>query len=262
MSGKWTKKPVNCVECGARLMRRLLHPKTGNPITYFTCNTTCKAAYQRRQKPVDEAWLRQKYIAERMDCTEISRIVGRNSKQVWQWLRGYGIQTRPRGANGGAAMTAFKKGQVSPFKGKKQKRGKDSPFWQGGVTPERQSFYASDEWKQVVGLVYERDRKCCRRCGTTQNQAKIAGFKMHVHHIYPFALKDTRKSLGNLVLLCKPCHNFVHSKENGKREFLPPFGFVYQVGSDGTTQRIRCSYWPKQQMILPDWLTDTTGAAL
>jgi len=209
-------------------------------------------------KPVDEVWLRQKYLVERLDCNAISKIVGRNPKQVWQWLKGYGIPTRPRGANGGAEPHCWKKGQPSAFKGHSQLKGPESPFWQGGITPERQAFYASDEWKAVVKKVYARDSKRCRRCGITQEHGKLAGFKMHVHHIYPFAVQPSRTKLSNLVLLCNPCHNFVHSRENGTRQFLPPFGFLYVSNPDGSQRKIRCSYWPKQEMIIPAWLTSET----
>lgn len=248
--------PVLCAECGQSLMRRPINPKTLLPIKHFFCGFDCKAAWQRRRKPVDETWLRQKYLVERVDCTQIAKLVGRNSKQVWQWLKGYGIPTRPRGALGGGAPTAWKKGQPSAFKGRSQPRGAASPHWKGGCTPDRQAFIASDAWRVAVRRVYGRANKTCERCGITQPKAALAGFKMHVHHIVPFAFERVRAAPANLALLCAPCHRFVHSAKNGDREFLPPFGVMYLTTEAGALRPIRINYRPTQEMQLPSWLLD------
>jgi len=211
---------VKCSECTSDIRRRPINPNTGKPIKNFFCGFQCKAAWQRRQKPVDENWLRQKYLTEGIDCTAISKIVGRNSKQVWQWLKGYGIPTRPRGGDGDIAPHRWTKGQVSPFKGKVGLRGAKSPAWQGGISPERQSFYASDDWKAALKIVFGRDKKTCQRCHIDQRQSRINGYKIHVHHIVGFKNKDLRCEPANLVLLCKPCHLFVHSRANINKEFL------------------------------------------
>ena len=79
-----------CQQCGAEVRRR------GKKIGRF-CSTKCKAEWQRTQKPVDEAWLRQKYIVEELSTYKIAKLVGRNPKQVYEWLVGYGIPTRQRG---------------------------------------------------------------------------------------------------------------------------------------------------------------------
>jgi hypothetical protein len=162
--------------------------------------------------------LEQKYVTEGLDCTAIAKLVGRNSKRVWEWLKDDGIPTRKRGSYSGTTV-GFKKGEPSAFLGKVQKRGPDSPHWQGGITPERQAFYASDEWRAVSIQVYARDNKCCQRCGISQSAAARYDTKLHIHHIVGFRVKALRAALSNLVLLCRPCHLFVHSKQNTNQEF-------------------------------------------
>ena len=85
------------------------------------------------------------------------------------------------------------------------KRGENSSNWNGGITPERQEFYISDEWKKACSEVYKRDNAQCQRCGNKDN--------LHVHHIVTFANKKLRADIDNLVLLCAKCHRFVHSKK-------------------------------------------------
>lgn len=214
---KWTKRPVECAECSAPIMRKVIHPRTGEPIKFFFCNHACKGAWQRRAKPVDEEWLRQRYIAEKLDCVQIGKLVNRDPKSVRNWLKDFGIPTRPRGAESGHR---WKRGEPSAFKGRIGLRGARSPAWQGGISPERQSFYASNVWKAAVALTYKRTDRCCEMCGISQKEAAKLGWKMHVHHIVGFRVKELRCALGNLALLCKPCHLFVHSKKNVNKDFL------------------------------------------
>lgn len=268
----WTFHSVCCAQCGASIMRRLHHPRTRQPIIRFFCNHTCKGIWQRGQKAYGEAWLRQKYETEGLDCTKIGMIVGRDPKTVWNWLRGYGVVTRRRGFN---ETVHFKPGQRSGFAGKKHSdaskakirdlrladghypRAKDGrpywsgvtgsahPAWAGGATPERQSFYASSEWKAACRRVYARTGGKCERCGDVSNP--------HIHHVIPFANERTRALDGNLRLLCVYCHRFVHSKANGDRDFLPTFGFVC-VTCRGITRRVSCNYHAKKLGSVPSWL--------
>jgi len=198
---------------------------------------------------IDRAWLEARYITEGLDCVQIGRLVDRDAKSVWVWLRHFGIPTRTRG---GHTMThAFRKGAPSLFTGLKHtaeakakiralrladghapyiRDGKhwlhtvpsdQHPHWKGGVSPERQAFYASAEWKQSVKAVWHRDGAACRRCTVHHNTRERRG-TFHIHHIVSFAVRELRAELSNLVLLCKSCHLFVHSKANVAREFLPP----------------------------------------
>lgn len=258
--------PVVCAECNAPLMRRPLRPTDDALIENFFCNTTCKGLWQKRQKPVDEAWLRQKYLQDGLGAPDIAKLVDRNSKQVWRWLKGYGIPTRPRGCN---AATNLQHGRTPGFKlteahkdglraarlrdGRYPKAADGSPYWKGksgnlhpawngGHTPERQAFYASEAWAIARRDAYTAAGGKCQRCGSKD--------ELHVHHVFPFPIVHLRSVTWNLRVLCAMCHRFVHSGANGNREFLPPFG-VYRF-ADG--RELRMSYRPRRPVTLPRWL--------
>lgn len=228
-----------CEWCGKEIRRR------GNRPPRF-CSVDCKAHWQRTQKPVDEVWLRQKYLVEGLSTYDIGKIVGRNPKQVFQWLKGYGIPTRPRGENlKGKDGYMKRKGVPNPFLGKHHtdetratlsvaaskpkpylrgerngmhgRRGKDNPNYRGGNTPERQRIYASGEWIAVVRFVYARDNYTCARCG----KKKGGKHSLHAHHIKSWAEHpELRLNADNLITLCRPCHLWVHSNANANREFI------------------------------------------
>jgi HNH endonuclease len=230
-----------CKGCGEEVKRR------GSKPGVF-CSMDCKAQWQRDQKPVDRDWLYQKYVVEGLGANAIAAIVHRDSKRVWQWLQDYGIETSPRGH--GHGQHRFVNGDVSPFKGHthtdevkevvrkkrlqdghvpylkngvhhlKGKRGDETPNWKGGVTPQRQKVYESQEWKDAVKTVWQRDNAMCRRCGLDHRIINREEIRFAVHHIVSFAEKSLRCDPDNLVLLCRKCHLFVHSRENVNKEFL------------------------------------------
>jgi len=208
----------------------------------------------KKFKPrVSREWLEQEYVGKRRDCVQIGKELGKDPSAIRGWLVTYGIPTRPRGANGGAAAYAFKKGEPSAFKGRthspeakeklkqacladgrvpylvngqpymRGRTGADNPHWKGGATPERQAFYRSDEWKAACKAVWHRANACCERCGLDyRGVRRQRGPKFHVHHIVSFAVRELRAVVSNLVLLCADCHRFVHSCANTDREFLAP----------------------------------------
>lgn len=217
-------------------------------------------------------WLHQQYVDLGLDCVQIGKIVGRDPKTVWAWLRKHGIPTRPRGGN---ASTNLQRGRPNGFKHTLETRKKlrearkldgrfpknadgtpywkgkfahEHPTWTGGTTPERQSFYGTREWKDACRFVWSRANACCERCNKKHTKD---GDPFHVHHIMPFAFKKWRASAPNLALLCATCHRFVHGDANGNREFLPPFG-VYPLPDSG--RLVRISYRPKVKGRLPEWL--------
>ena len=77
----------SCKQCGKTIIRR------GHRAGVFCC-IGCKAEWQRSQKPVDREWLYEKYVVEGLGTYRIAKLVGRNPKQVWHWLKGYDIPTR------------------------------------------------------------------------------------------------------------------------------------------------------------------------
>src|SRR5574340_1394118 len=89
--------------------------------------------------------------------------------------------------------------------------------WKGGLTPERQEFYATQEWKDAVKAVWKRDKCCCVIC--SKNVSHKRG-ETAIHHIESFANKKKRAKVSNLILLCKPCHLWVHSNANKNKDYI------------------------------------------
>jgi hypothetical protein len=231
---------TNCKQCGKEIMRR-----GTNPMVF--CGFDCKAEWQRSQKPVGKEWLYQKYIVEKMSANDIAKIVHRDPKRVWEWIRDYGIETRKRGY---ASTHKFEKGHKSWIEGKhhspemrerlrqialedgrvpylqngvhyqKGKRGEETTNWKGGITPDRQKFYGTPEWKAVYPLVWERDDYTCQRCGKVAKPEDMKKKRFDIHHISGFSNVELRAELSNLILLCERCHYWVHGKENTGKEFM------------------------------------------
>ncbi len=93
-----------------------------------------------------------------------------------------------------------------------QTTGSKNGNWRGGATKNRDLFYTSIEWRMVCESIYDRENYKCKRCSVKKKH----GLPFHVHHIKPYRYTKTRLDPLNLVLLCKPCHNFVHSKLNNE----------------------------------------------
>lgn len=236
-----------CATCGAGLLRHEKNPNTGRPIANFFCNTTCKGDWQRAQREAlgfTREWLIDQYITQQKDANRIGREIGRDGKRVWEWLRDYGIETRKRGSNSdqlpkdGSATRgmrhsdktrarlreiALADGRVPWGKANepywKGKTGSAHPTFKGGLTPERQNFYSSPEWAEAVNKVWARDNAKCQHCGKHHNQAEVRG-TFHIHHIVSFMVRELRAEVSNLVLLCAPCHRWVHSRKNTEGLFL------------------------------------------
>lgn len=201
---------------------------------------TLKVHYMYKKKE----WLYEQYIIKQLSANDIAKIVGKDPKTVWSWLKKFDIPTRPRGHNidqlpkDGSVWKGRKHTEITKEK-IKQARLNDGhvpylkngehwlkstskekhPLYKGGLTPERQSFYSSEEWSNAVKSVWHRDNATCQRCGKHHNIEKNRG-NFHIHHIISFMVKELRSDINNLVLLCKECHRWVHSKENINQEFI------------------------------------------
>lgn len=245
------KNEVACSFCAAQLSRYPINPNTNVPILNFFCNTKCKGDWQRAQKEslgFTKEWLEREYVTLGKSANQIAREIGRDSKGVWKWIKDYGIPTRSRGHD-----TSHLPKDGSTFRGKSHseetkarlseiaiaegrvpydpkvgsymngRRGSMCPNWKGGATPLRQAFYASEEWVSVLKLVWARDDATCQRC-KKHNIAEGMRGTFHVHHVVSFSVESLRAELSNLVLLCRPCHLWVHSKKNTNKEFIKELG--------------------------------------
>lgn len=240
---------VKCSQCGAEINRVVWNYAKKRPILEFYCDNKCKGEWQRNQREklgYTKEWLYSEYHEKKKTANQIAREIGRDPKRVWEWIRDYGMETRPRGNEYGHR---FQKGDISPFTGRKHtqetkdkiraisiqqgrvpyhpevgsymigRRGELSTNWKGGITPERESFAASEEWADAVKSVWKRDRAICQRCGKDHNKNREKG-AFHIHHIVSFKVRELRAEVTNLVLLCKECHRWVHSLKNEQKQFI------------------------------------------
>lgn len=251
---------ANCAFCGKPVVRRV-QSKSANVKRHF-CSMKCKAAFQRLAKPVTREWLYEQYVTLGRDCPDIAREVKRDAKSVWNWLKDFGIPTRPRGQQPDGSGNGWnpQSGKPNPFRGRKHslttiaklkgrkvsqatretlraiaiadervpfdkkvgpnggRRGADHPCWKGGITAERQAFYATSAWKKAARVVWNRDKRTCQRCGKVHSR----GEPFDIHHIVSFECVALRATVSNLVLLCESCHYWVHGRRNIKRRFILP----------------------------------------
>lgn len=241
------KKICKCSQCGNVLKRWPISPVTKKPIINFFCDTRCKGMWQTAQRELlgfTKEWLYDQYITKGKDANKIAKEVGRDGKSVWNWLSLYGIPTRPRGHNAsnlvrdGSVWVGRKHSEKTkkimsdaaiadgrlPW-GKNNKpywtgvKGSKHPSFKGGLTPERQAVYSSKEWVDAVKIVWKRDNAICQCCGKDHRNNENRG-TFNIHHIVSFQVKELQTEPSNLVLLCKDCHIFVHSKQNVTKKFI------------------------------------------
>lgn len=191
-------------------------------------------------------WLVNEYITKKRPCNDIAKELKKDPKTIWSWLKKYEIPTRSRG--GDSSSGSFKKGS-NIWAGRKHRQEtkdkirdarikdghvpylrngehwlksvdtKDHPNYKGGMSPERQSFYSSIEWSEAVKKVWQRDKAICQKCGKNHNEEKKRG-NFHIHHLVSFQVRELRCEVSNLILLCKECHRWVHSRKNTENKFI------------------------------------------
>jgi 5-methylcytosine-specific restriction protein A len=160
----------------------------------------------------DKGWLEHEYLIAKRPAADIAKEYGVTENNVLFFLQKHGIPARSM-----ERIRAEKywgaSGEKNPMFGR---HGSKNPHWKGGVTPERQAFYLSRGWKQISQQVWRRDRALCQRCGIKAG----LGVEIHIHHKVSFAYRPQRAVLSNLILLCDPCHNWVHSNRNKNKEWI------------------------------------------
>lgn len=160
-------------------------------------------------------WLRAEYVDKRRSAADIAKQFGVLDSNIIHFLRKFGIKRRTI-AQARKVKRWGALGDKNPMYGK---RGKDSPNWKGGSTPERQAFYSSIGWHKAVKTVWKRDKGTCQRCGIKKDR-RHKDLLMHIHHSVSFLVKELRAEPSNLVLLCADCHHWVHSNDNVNRDFI------------------------------------------
>ena len=175
-----------------------------------------KGDHWREPRPFREkVWLVENYIVRQRSTGDIAAEFVTTDAAVLFWLRKHGIRRRTVSE----ARSIKHWGASGADNPMWNKRGEINPRWLGGVTPDRQAFYTSKEWRAACSRVWKRDKARCRRCSMHRDDSPDMPF--HIHHVVSFADKDLRAEPSNLVLLCEACHQFVHSRGNLTREYLP-----------------------------------------
>lgn len=156
----------------------------------------CPGHYRRHALYKEQDWIYNAYVVERRTLAEIAAQFGVDIIAIIRSMDKFGIPRRSRSES-----------RIG------RKNGAKNPAWKGGVTPERQRIYRTQEWLAVVRQVYERDHHLCQRCGSPTSP--------HAHHIKPWAdYPELRLDPDNLITLCETCHLWVHSSANVNRDYL------------------------------------------
>ena len=162
----------------------------------------------------DRQWLFSEYVERGRSAADIASAQGCHENNILYWLARHGVPRRSisetrRVKHWGSA------GPDNPMFGRSAEA---NPHWKGGITAERQALYANKAWRSAVAFIWKRDEATCQRCH--RKAGKRAGPRFHIHHRVSFAVNEARVDVDNLVLLCCPCHRWIHSKKNIKRMFL------------------------------------------
>lgn len=161
----------------------------------------------------DGAWLRAEYVEKGRSTGEIAAEAGVTDAAILYWMKKHGIPRRSISAARSIKHWGLN-GEANPMHGK---TGAANPRYVDGSSPQRQRMYAQGEGNAFIRGVLARDGYCCRKCGAPKGAPK----SLHVHHIAPWAGNEAlRFEVTNAVTLCRPCHSWVHSRANDKREFL------------------------------------------
>lgn len=172
-----------------------------------------KGSHWRKAKPYwVKTWLQHQYTIMCKSSKQIGKEQGCKENNILYFLKKHNIPRR--------TMQQIRQikhwGLNGEQNGMYGRYGELNPNWRGGITPERQAFYVSEEWKNIVPIIWKRDKATCQKCGYKKDRHGA----FHIHHIVPFEIAELRVDKNNLILLCKDCHDWIHSKKNKHGEYI------------------------------------------
>lgn len=148
----------------------------------------------------------QLYMEQELSTLEIAEQLGFSAATISAWLDAEGVARRSKPSR----RTREKLRQAN--------LGDKRYNWKGGITPERISKRGSLYMRLAREACFERDDYTCRACGKR-------GGKLNAHHIWPFhRFPERMYEVGNLITLCRDCHNAFHKAAGGHiRVAIGPF---------------------------------------
>lgn len=195
---------------------------------------------------IDPDMLRSKYLVEGQSDRQIAAALNVPEHRVYLARKAAGIPSRPRGHNlsgalrpqhdyghwrgksrapetrqkiSAAAQTQTNRpsGQFHPMFGK---QGAANPNYKHGNSPERQRIYSTYQWRCLIEFVYLRDGGRCRRCGL---EIPFDHKQQHHHHFWSWdEYPEFRLHPDNVMLICRTCHEWIHSSLNVERYWVAP----------------------------------------
>uniref|UniRef100_A0A6M3XEW1 Putative homing endonuclease n=1 Tax=viral metagenome TaxID=1070528 RepID=A0A6M3XEW1_9ZZZZ len=159
-------------------------------------------------------WLHNEYLTNKKSAGVIAKEQNCRPGNIIYFLKKFKINRRDKFQARNLRIDGLF-GERNPMYGRRRDL---CPSWKGGVTPLRQELYRDPKWKIVCQEVWIRDKRTCQRCDKKPKWNSYKDF--HVHHIIPFFIKKYIFDLNNLILLCRKCHLWIHSKKNINRELI------------------------------------------
>lgn len=151
------------------------------------------------------------YQNEHLSTPEIAAKMGVSAVTVGAWLKSLGIALRKT-----PTLRTREKLRDANLGSKRYN-------WKGGITPDRVRLRQSLLMRLAREACFKRDGYCCRSCGSK-------GGRLNAHHVWPFQrFPEQRFAVGNLITLCKVCHDHFHKAAGGHvRVAIGPF-FVNRI---------------------------------
>jgi len=142
-----------------------------------------------------------------------------------KWLRIHGLQFGPnergfrkgfepwnKGKSGYKLNKTFTEESLAAIRAARS--GPRSNWWRGGITPERGTI-ARWTSEHAARVHYQYDFKC--QVADCPGESK----KLHAHHIIPVWLDASKgKEIGNLITLCRDCHERIHRSQATEMRFM------------------------------------------
>lgn len=174
-----------------------------------------KGQHWRKKNPHwDKSWLMKYYYEKQLSAAKIAKIADCTENNIFYWMDKHGIKRRSISESISLVDGWGLKGEKNGMYGR---IGEDNPNYKDGSSPERQKLYARGKGTEFIKQALKKDNYKCQRCGNEQSTDN----PLHVHHIKPWAGNpEYRFDLENVIVLCRNCHRWVHSKKNKCKIYL------------------------------------------